>query len=54
MKKAMVDRLGSVYGLSHFPEDGADYPLRVTIMKDEVTVCMDTTGDSLHKRGYRF
>lgn len=53
MKKAMVDRLGSVYGLSHFPEDGADYPLRVTIMKDEVTVCMDTTGDSLHKRGYR-
>ena len=53
MKKAMVDRLGSVYGLNHFPENGADYPIRVTIMKDEVTVCMDTTGDSLHKRGYR-
>lgn len=53
MKKAMVDRMGEVYGISHFPETGADYPLRVTILKDEVTVGLDTTGDSLHKRGYR-
>ena len=30
-----------------------DYPVRVTLMKDEVTVCLDTSGDSLHKRGYR-
>lgn len=53
MKKAMVDRLSTVYGIEHFPETGADYPLRVTILKDEVTVGIDTTGDSLHKRGYR-
>ena len=36
-----------------FEEDGADYPVRVFIMKDEVIVGLDTTGDSLHKRGYR-
>ena len=35
------------------PEDGASFPLRVTIMKDVVTVGLDTSGDSLHKRGYR-
>ncbi len=41
------------FGISWFSEDGADYPLRVFLMKDEVTVTIDTTGDSLHKRGYR-
>lgn len=53
MKKAMVDRMTQAYGLTHFPETGAEYPLRVTILKDQVTVGIDTTGDSLHKRGYR-
>ena len=53
MKKAMVDRMGMKYQLSHFPESGPDYPVRVTILKDEVTVGIDTTGTSLHKRGYR-
>jgi len=53
VKKAMVRRLGEHYGISWFPEDGAAYPLRVFIKKDIVTVCLDTTGDSLHKRGYR-
>ena len=53
MKKAMVDRLKKKYTLSWFPEDGAHFPLRVTIMKDIVTVGLDTSGDSLHKRGYR-
>jgi putative N6-adenine-specific DNA methylase len=53
MKKAMVDRMGMKYQLSHFPESGPDYPVRVTILKDEVTVGIDTTGISLHKRGYR-
>lgn len=53
MKKAMVDRLSQVYGIAHFPEDGEAFPLRVFIMKDEVTIGLDTTGDSLHKRGYR-
>ena len=53
MKKAMVERLKKVYGISWFGETGASYPLRVFLMKDEVTVGLDTTGDSLHKRGYR-
>ena len=53
MKKAMVDRLGQVYRIEWFKEDGADYPIRVFIKKDEVTVGLDTTGESLHKRGYR-
>lgn len=53
MKKAMVDRLKKKYNVNWFPEDGASFPLRVTIMKDIVTVGLDTSGDSLHKRGYR-
>ena len=53
MKKAMVERLKKVYGISWFEETGASYPLRVFLMKDEVTIGLDTTGDSLHKRGYR-
>ncbi len=52
-KKAMVDSLGAHYGISRFEEDGEDYPVRVNILKDVVSVCLDTTGDSLHKRGYR-
>lgn len=53
MKKAMVERLGKYYGVSWFPEDGAQYPVRVFFMKDEVTIGIDTSGVSLHKRGYR-
>lgn len=53
MKKAIVERLKSVYSISWFAETGYDYPIRVTLMKDEVTVGLDTTGVSLHKRGYR-
>lgn len=53
MKKAMVRRLQSCYPRENFPEDGAPYPVRVFIMKDEVTAAIDTTGESLHKRGYR-
>lgn len=53
MKKAMVDRLKSVYKIEWFKEDGENFPVRVFLMKDEVTVGLDTTGDSLHKRGYR-
>ncbi len=53
IKKAIVERLKLKYHMSWFPEDGEDYPLRVTIMKDMVTIGMDTTGTSLHKRGYR-
>ena len=53
MKKAMVERMRLKYRLIEFPETGPEFPLRVTIMKDEVTVGIDTTGVSLHKRGYR-
>ncbi|MBQ8597259.1 MAG: class I SAM-dependent RNA methyltransferase [Lachnospiraceae bacterium] len=53
MKKAMVERLKSVYRVNWFGETGESFPIRVSIMKDEVTVALDTTGDSLHKRGYR-
>lgn len=53
MKKAMVERMKSLYHTQWFPEDGAAYPVRVFLMKDVVTVGIDTTGVSLHKRGYR-
>ena len=53
MKKAMVERMKEKYHTEWFPEDGDSYPVRVTIMKDEVTVGLDTSGVSLHKRGYR-
>lgn len=53
VKKAIVERLKGKYKVDWFKEDGNEYPLRVTIVKDEVTIGMDTTGDSLHKRGYR-
>ncbi|MCR5654735.1 MAG: class I SAM-dependent RNA methyltransferase [Lachnospiraceae bacterium] len=53
MKKAMVSRLGRVYDVSWFEESGEDYPVRVFLYKDVVTIGLDTTGESLHKRGYR-
>lgn len=53
MKKAMVERLKNRYGVTWFPENGASYPLRVFLYKDMVTVDIDTSGESLHKRGYR-
>ena len=53
MKKAMVERLKGIYGVSWFAEDGDSFPIRVFLMKDEVVVGLDTTGESLHKRGYR-
>ena len=52
-KKAIVERLKSVYGISWFPEDGASFPIRVAFMKDVATIGIDTSGVSLHKRGYR-
>lgn len=52
-KKAMVERLKQSYHLDWFPEDGASYPVRIFLLKDEVMVTIDTSGESLHKRGYR-
>lgn len=53
VKKAMVERLKQKYHKNWFEETGASYPLRLFLMKDEVTVAIDTSGESLHKRGYR-
>ena len=52
-KKAMVERMKGSYKVDWFPEDGAAYPVRIFLLKDEVMVTLDTSGDSLHKRGYR-
>ncbi|MFW5555420.1 MAG: THUMP domain-containing class I SAM-dependent RNA methyltransferase [Roseburia inulinivorans] len=52
-KKAMVERMKQKYHREWFKEDGAAYPVRIFLLKDEVTVALDTSGDSLHKRGYR-
>ncbi len=53
VKKAIVDRLKGVYHINWFEETGAEYPIRVFILKDMVTIALDTSGTSLHKRGYR-
>lgn len=53
VKKAMVEHLKAVYNTNWFEEDGCSYPLRISVYKDEFTVGLDTTGESLHKRGYR-
>lgn len=53
MKKAMVERLKESYGISWFQEVSESFPVRVFLMKDQVTVGLDSTGESLHKRGYR-
>lgn len=53
VKKAIVENLKREYDVSWFSEDGAEYPIRVFFYKDEAIVALDTSGDSLHKRGYR-
>ena len=53
IKKAIAERLKSVYGLEWFPEDGPLYQVQFAIMKDQASLCIDTSGDGLHKRGYR-
>ena len=53
MKKAMVERMRKAYGAEVFPETGSSYPLRGFLYKDQVTIGIDTSGESLHKRGYR-
>jgi putative N6-adenine-specific DNA methylase len=53
VKKAVVDRLSAYYLMDRFPESGAEYRIRFSILKDRVTLMVDTSGDGLHKRGYR-
>lgn len=53
VKKAVVERLKNTYKVDWFKEDGAKYPIHVSILKDIVTISINTSGDALHKRGYR-
>ena len=53
VKKAIVEKLKLQYDTNVIPETGASYPLRVFFMKDTAVIAIDTTGESLHKRGYR-
>ena len=53
VKKAASRRLGEKYGLSWLPETGSKYQLQFSIMNDQVSLYLDTTGPGLHKRGYR-
>ncbi len=53
VKKAIVENLKQKYKVNWFEECGAEYPIRVFFLKDEAVVALDTTGESLHKRGYR-
>lgn len=53
IKKAVVDRLSLKYGIKWFAETGTEYRIRFSILKDEVTLMIDTSGEGLHKRGYR-
>lgn len=53
IKKAIVERLKKVYKLETFPETGSRYHIDFSITKDKVTISLDTTGEGLHKRGYR-
>ena len=53
VKKAVAKRLGACYRLDWLPEDGAVYPIHIRILKDAVTLSLDTSGSGLNKRGYR-
>lgn len=53
VKKAIVEKMKIQYDTNKVPETGAAYPLRISIMKDKVTIGLDSSGESLHKRGYR-
>ena len=53
IKKAASRRLGEKYGVSWLPETGVKFQLHFTILNDQVTLSLDTSGNGLHKRGYR-
>lgn len=53
IKKAVVERLKLKYGISWFNETGPEYKIKFSILKDKVTLMIDTSGEGLHKRGYR-
>ena len=52
-EKAIIEKLKECYGIEHFEKSGALYDIKITLLKNRVTVTLDTTGPGLHKRGYR-
>ena len=52
-KKAIASKLGEIYCMDTLPETGAAYNVKVTLLRDRVTLTADTSGEGLHKRGYR-
>lgn len=52
-KKAIITSLSSAYGKTNFPESGTEYEIEVSLLNDMATVALDTSGEGLHKRGYR-
>ncbi|MDD3168616.1 MAG: class I SAM-dependent RNA methyltransferase [Eubacteriales bacterium] len=53
VKKAIVERLKETYHCEWFKETGPEYTIKLTLLKDRVTITLDTSGAGLHKRGYR-
>ena len=53
VKKALIERMRESFGCGDFPETGAEYTIKTTLLKDRVTITLDTSGVGLHKRGYR-
>lgn len=53
-KKAIVEKMKRKYHIDHFPEDGPEYKIEVALLKDKVTLSIDSSGAGLHKRGYRY
>ena len=53
VKKAIITKMSSKYGIKTFPEDGPTFKIEISILKDIVTLSLDSSGAGLHKRGYR-
>ncbi|MTI67684.1 MAG: class I SAM-dependent RNA methyltransferase [Firmicutes bacterium] len=53
VKKAVVEKLKKKYNTEWFKEDGPEFTIQVALLKDKVTLTIDTSGVGLHKRGYR-
>ncbi|MCQ2566771.1 MAG: class I SAM-dependent RNA methyltransferase, partial [Clostridia bacterium] len=53
IKKSVISALSAKYGRTHFDEDGVEYGIRFSALKDRFIIMLDSSGEGLHKRGYR-
>jgi putative N6-adenine-specific DNA methylase len=53
VKKAVIESMKTRHAIEQFPETGPLYKIEIAILKDMATLTLDTTGQGLHKRGYR-